>query len=100
MEMNIYNVNGPQGIGASRPISAPKRSVAERPRANLNVRDEMQISAKQNAQGAEAVATVSLNSNEIRLDLVNRVRAEIAAGTYYSDEKLFTALDRMLGDLV
>jgi len=98
--MNIYNVNGPQGIGASRPISAPKRNAAEQTRANLNVRDEMQISAQQNAKGAEAVATVSLNSNEIRLDLVNRVRAEIAAGTYYSDEKLYAALDRMLGDLV
>jgi len=98
--MNIYNVNGPQGIGASRPISAPKRNTAEQAHANLNVRDEMQISTPQSARGAEAITTVSLNPNEIRLDLVNRVRSEIAAGTYYSDEKLYAALDRMMGALV
>jgi len=98
--MNIYNVNGPQGIGASRPISAPKRNATEQTRTNLNVRDEVQFSAQQNAKGVDGVTTVSLNSNEIRLDLVNRVRAEIAAGTYYPDEKLYAALDRMLGDLV
>ena len=39
---------------------------------------------------------VNTNANaDIRLDLVNRVRAEIAAGTYYTDEKFEIALSRM-----
>ena len=37
--------------------------------------------------------------NGIRTDLVNRVRAEIAAGTYETPEKMEIALEKMLGDL-
>lgn len=35
----------------------------------------------------------------IRQDLVNRVRSEIAAGTYDTPEKFEKALDKMLGEL-
>ena len=43
-----------------------------------------------NEECFKAIKTV-----RIRVDLVNRVRAEIAAGTYYSDEKFEKALDRL-----
>jgi hypothetical protein len=45
-----------------------------------------------------AVATVSdvADEDEIRLDLVSRVRAEIAAGTYDTPEKWEVALGRLL----
>jgi hypothetical protein len=36
---------------------------------------------------------------EVRLDLVERVRREIAAGTYDTDEKLHLALERLLEQL-
>jgi hypothetical protein len=44
-----------------------------------------------------AIATVSdvRDDDEIRLDLVRRVRAEIAAGTYDTPEKWEVALDRL-----
>lgn len=35
----------------------------------------------------------------IRTELVSRVRAEIAAGTYDTDEKLNLALDVMMGEI-
>ncbi|MDR1924258.1 MAG: hypothetical protein LBQ66_07785 [Planctomycetaceae bacterium] len=35
----------------------------------------------------------------IRFDLVNRVRAEIAAGTYETPEKMDVAIDKMIGQL-
>jgi hypothetical protein len=38
----------------------------------------------------------SRSPSGIRLDLVNRVRAEIAAGTYDTPEKWEIALDRLL----
>lgn len=38
--------------------------------------------------------------NGIRTDLVNRVRAEIAAGTYDTPEKMEIALEKMLGKLL
>jgi hypothetical protein len=43
------------------------------------------------------VATV--RDGEIRLDLVRRVRAEIAAGTYDTPDKLEIALGRLLYQL-
>jgi hypothetical protein len=33
----------------------------------------------------------------VRMDLVNRIKAQIAAGTYETPEKLQIALDRMIG---
>jgi negative regulator of flagellin synthesis FlgM len=38
-------------------------------------------------------------SPEIRQDLVNRVRQEIAAGVYDTDEKFELALDRLLDEI-
>jgi hypothetical protein len=38
-------------------------------------------------------------SAEIRQDLVNRVRQEIAAGVYDTDEKFEIALDRLLDSI-
>jgi hypothetical protein len=41
----------------------------------------------------------SLDDPDIRADLVRRVRAEIAAGTYDTPEKFAQALDRMVSEL-
>ena len=38
-------------------------------------------------------------ADDIRIDLVERVRREIAAGTYDTPERWELALDRLLGDL-
>jgi len=53
--------------------------------------------ANSTLEGA-AVATVSdvTDDDDIRLDLVNRIRAEIAAGTYDTPEKWEVALGRLL----
>ena len=39
------------------------------------------------------------SSESIRTDLVNRVRNEIAAGTYETSDKLDAALDRLLDEI-
>lgn len=41
----------------------------------------------------------SLKSNDIRTDKVSAIRAQIEAGTYENDQKLDTAVDRLLEDL-
>jgi len=48
---------------------------------------------------AEAETQVSAPSEEIRKGLVERVRREIAEGTYDTPEKWQAALDRLAGDL-
>ena len=92
--MNIYGIHGTQGVSAPRRAEMLKRETGVETKSNVAQRDEMQISAQQTeaVQGANATA---FNASEIRLDLVNRIRSEIAAGTYYSDEKFEIALGRM-----
>lgn len=84
--MNIHGINGTQGVAPIRQTGATRKNNAARSAVN---RDEMNVAAAK-----ETASTAGANS-EIRLDLVNRVRAEIAAGTYYSDEKFEIALNRM-----
>ena len=85
--MNIHGINGTQGVAPIRQPGAIRKNDAARRAANP--RDEMNVSVAR-----KTTAATNANS-DIRLDLVNRVRAEIAAGTYYTDEKFEIALSRM-----
>lgn len=96
--MNIYGIHGAQGVAAPRQVDLPKRNGVAETRSNVAARDEMEISANR-AGEARGVENANLGTSDIRLDLVNRVRAEIAAGTYYSDEKFEIALERMFQDI-
>jgi anti-sigma28 factor (negative regulator of flagellin synthesis) len=92
--MNIYGIHGTQGVSAPRRAEMLKRETGVETKSNVAQRDEMQISAQQ-AEAAQGANATTFNASEIRLDLVNRIRSEIAAGTYYSDEKFEIALNRM-----
>lgn len=96
--MNIYGIHGAQGVSAPRQVDLPKRGDVAETRSNVAARDEMEISANR-AGEARGVEGANFEEAEIRFDLVNRVRAEIAAGTYYSDEKFEIALARMFQDI-
>lgn len=90
-------VHGPQGVGGAGrvpgvgPIGPAKG--AEKAQALGEPRDQVQISLE--ARLKSLLAKVP----EVRQDLVDRVRAELAAGTYETEEKLDTAIDRLLDDL-
>ena len=88
--MNINGVNGMNGVSGINQTSAVNRNHGTESAAKQVQADQSNISA---ARGAETVN--SMNPNEIRIELVNNVRAQIAAGTYYSDAKLEAALLRM-----
>jgi anti-sigma28 factor (negative regulator of flagellin synthesis) len=92
--MNIYGIHGTQGVAAPRRAEMLKRETGVETKSNVAQRDEMQISTQQ-AEAAQNANAAAFNASEIRLDLVNRIRSEIAAGTYYSDEKFEIALNRM-----
>jgi len=38
--------------------------------------------------------------NDVRAELIDRVRASIAAGTYQTDEKISVTVDRVFGELM
>lgn len=77
----LGNLPAPGQAGASSPQPIPK--------------DDIRLS-----QEARDVAATTANDSGslsgVRLDLVNRIRAEIAEGTYETPEKFATALDKML----
>ena len=86
---NAHSVSGPQTASKPRPAAAPE-SVA-----SSKVQDEVSLS-----NAARQLADSSPQQNgEIRFDLVNRIRGEIAAGTYETPEKLDAALEKMLSGI-
>jgi negative regulator of flagellin synthesis FlgM len=84
------HVHGPHGINPPHSIhrSQPARS-SSAPQGP----DRVDISP-----AAEAAVQAS-ESGQVRVDLVNRIRAQIAAGTYETPEKLDVALDRLLDEI-
>ena len=89
-------VNGPSHIHGPQPINAPHklRHPTELPPAGgLSGTDEVQISEQ--ARLLEKVSQIP----EVRQERIDQIRAEIAGGTYETDEKLDIALDRLLDEI-
>ena len=87
---NTHSVSAPHFRGTST------QSPMETNRISAPIRDE--ISFSRESQAFSQIASASESSSAApRLDLINRVRAEIAAGTYDTPDKFEMALDRMLG---
>jgi negative regulator of flagellin synthesis FlgM len=82
-------VHGPQALQGPHRAAAPAAAAP----SSLQPVDQLDISreAQELSQARETTG--------IRQDLVNRVRREIAAGTYDTEEKFDLALDRLLDDI-
>lgn len=79
------HVHGPHNLsGPHSPHSA--KGPASRPQAV----DQLDISAE---------AAAASQAGEVRTDLVNRIKGEIAAGTYETADKLDSALSRLLDEI-
>ncbi len=84
------HIHGPHGInGPHAPFRAP--GAQEAPAASSA--DRVDISA-----AAEAVIRAS-EGGEVRRQLVDQIRSQIAAGTYETPAKLDAALERLLDEL-
>jgi negative regulator of flagellin synthesis FlgM len=84
------HIHGPHGINAPH---APFRSPQAGKAAGGSSIDRVDFSP-----AAQAAADAS-ESGAIRQGLVNQIRAEIAAGTYESPQKLDAAVDRLLDEI-
>jgi len=89
-------INGPAHVHGPQPINAPHRPM-NAPAANSAPRaaevDQLDISPE-----ADMVSRTR-EMSDVRQDVVDRVRAEIQAGTYETPEKLDIALGRMLDEM-
>ena len=81
------HVHGPHGIN---PPHMTQRGQATRSTSSPRGADRVEISP-----AAEA-AVQAAESGDIRTELVNQLRAQIAAGTYETPDKLDGAVDRLL----
>ncbi len=85
--MNINGIHGANGANPIRPTNnVKKESAAQRP---VQSRDEMDV------QKTNEINIQNVDTSDVRVDLVNRVRAQIAAGNYDTPERLEIALNRM-----
>jgi negative regulator of flagellin synthesis FlgM len=89
--MQISGIHGPQGVNA--PHAPFKNQPAKEATATPAAGDRLEIS-----RAAEA-AVKATETGGIRQDVVNRIRSEIAAGTYETPDKLDAALNRMLDEI-
>ncbi|MDR0328864.1 MAG: flagellar biosynthesis anti-sigma factor FlgM [Planctomycetaceae bacterium] len=93
--MNVANFSpiqsSPNIQGTPRPSVG--QSHAETFRRTASLKDT--ISFSDEALRLNDVTKSDAGAGKIRFDLVNRVKAEIAAGTYDTSDKMDIALDRM-----
>jgi negative regulator of flagellin synthesis FlgM len=91
--MHIY---GPAHLHGAQPISSPHNARISKPSAANQagqIQDELDISDA--ARLMERVKDVP----EIRQGMVDRIRGQIADGTYETQDKLDIALDRLLDEI-
>jgi len=84
------HIHGPQGINAPH---APFRGQPTQQSPGARSADRVDISP-----AAEA-AVQATETGEVRQDLVNQIRAQIAAGTYETPAKMDAALERLLDEI-
>ena len=93
--MNIINSSN---IPSSHNIQGLQRTHAGKGGAEFaNSTTSLQdtISFSDEALKLSEVSKVGTESSRIRFDLVNRIKAEIAAGTYDTSDKMDIAVERM-----
>jgi negative regulator of flagellin synthesis FlgM len=84
------HIHGPHGINAPHSLH---RANASQPTSTTAGADRVEISP-----AAEAAIKLA-ETGDIRHDLVNAIRRQIADGTYETPEKLDAALSRMLDEI-
>jgi negative regulator of flagellin synthesis FlgM len=91
--MHIY---GPAHLHGAQPINSPHNARTSKPSAPSpagQIQDELDIS------DAARLIERAKDVPEIRRDVVDRIRAQIAEGTYETRDKLDIALDRLLDEI-
>jgi len=91
---NSPNIQSSQNIqGLQRALAGALSSGGESTHPTTSLKDTVSFS-EEALRLSEATKT-GTESPKIRFELVNRIKAEIAAGTYDTPEKMDIALERM-----
>ena len=90
--INLSHIQSTQGVQGLHRTSVGQGS-AEPVRATVSLKDSVSFSDE--ALRLSEVAKPHSDSTRIRFDLVNRIKAEIAAGTYDTQDRMDVAIERM-----
>ncbi len=91
----MLNVNGVQAAAATNAVEPVGKALnVAAPAEAAGIGDVVEIST------AARLAAMVQDIPEVRADLVARIKAEIASGTYETDERMEVAMDRLLDDLM
>lgn len=91
--MQIY---GPAHLHGAQPVGAPHTS---RVSPSSTTSSSAPIADEVNISDAARLAEQAQQLPDIRQDRVAAIRAQIAAGTYETPEKISAALDRLLDEI-
>jgi len=83
---SAQGINAPHALRANQPTSAPTRT-------SVDTVDQLDISP------AASLASRLSDIPDIRQERVNSIRAQLAAGTYETDDKLDGALSALLDEI-
>ena len=101
--MNVNGINNINNISNTRGIQNVKfENTAKAPSAqpeNTQIEDEVEISTTARRLSATSETSRAAESGEVRYDLVNRLREEIANGTYDTPQRFDAAMERLLSRL-
>lgn len=92
------NVSGVQRVNTVQSKLTETNHATEQKSVSKPQEDVLNVTAQTPTQ-TEDVTFSGTKVSGIRYDLVNRIRAEIAAGTYDTEEKMNIATERMLDSL-
>jgi anti-sigma28 factor (negative regulator of flagellin synthesis) len=95
---SINNVNGLRGVQNVK-FNETAKSAVSAETENTQIQDEIEISTTARRLSATSEASSVAESGEIRYDLVNRIREEIANGTYDTPERFDVAMEHLLSRL-
>jgi negative regulator of flagellin synthesis FlgM len=90
------NINGPSQVHGAQSVNPPhftQRTQSPQGTSATSQTDRVEIS-----QAAEA-AIKATEAGDVRHDLVNQIRSQIAAGTYDTPDKMNAAVDRLLDQI-
>ena len=95
MEIYSSTIHGSQGV------SAPHRAMSAKPMAPVQERPQLDsVTFSEAAKAAwEPINSSESSASGVRFELVNRIKREIAEGTYDTPDKMDIAMDRLIGRL-
>ena len=93
----INHINGAHGIKAPH-FAEMKKETAETT-MDRPIQDEIEISTTARRLSATTESTQASETGDVRYELVNRIRDEIANGTYDTPERFDVAMERLLSRL-